>query len=489
MGIVLKQSFRNTVIIYSAFVFGGINALFLYTRFLKEEYYGLVTYLLSTANLLMPLTAFGIQYTIVKFYSSYESKLERDKFLSSALFIPLFIAVPIAFFGNLFYKEIAGYLSKENAIIEDYTYIIYLVAVATAYFEIFYAWSKVQLKSVFGNVLKELYNRIMVMILLFLVFFEVITKPEFIYYLTASYFLRTLIIMIYAFKLYMPKLAFSLPKNYIEVLKYSGYIILAGSAGAILLDIDKVMIPAKKAIEYTAYYSVGVYIGSVIEAPGRAMSQILQPLTSKAINEKNYEEVARLYKRSSINLLLVSGLIFLLINLNILELYKMIPEKYSGGVLVVLMISFAKLSIMFLGNNGAIISNSKYYRILLPYGIFMALSVYFLNLWLIDLIGINGAALSTLLVVVFFNIIKIWYVKVKFNMTPFTSKTILLVSILVAIYGVFYFVNFEFHPVINILLKSLLITVLYLIVVSKLRISEDINKVLQRIIPFKDSSQ
>lgn len=488
MGIVLRQSFKNTLIIYTAFIFGGINALFLYTNFLKKEYYGLVTYLLSTANLLMPLTAFGIQYTIVKFYSAYQSKIEKDKFLSSALIVPLFIAIPIAFFGNLFYTEVSDYLSQENPFIKDYTYIIYLVAVATAYFEIFYSWSRVQLQSVFGNMLKELYNRVAVMILLFLVYFDVITKPEFVYYLTASYFLRTVLIMIYALKLYRPKFSFSLPKNYAELLKYSGYIILAGSAGAILLDIDKVMITTKKAIEYTAYYSVGVYIGSVIEAPGRAMAQILQPLTAKALNENNVKEVAKLYTSSSINLLLVCGLIFLLINLNILELYKMLPEKYSGGVLVVLMISVAKLYTMFLGNNGAIISNSKYYKILLPYGIVMALSVYFLNRWLIDLIGIDGAALSTLIVILIFNTVKIWYVRHKFHISPVTSKTVILVLVIVLLYGVFYFVNFNFHPVVNILLKSILIIAAYLIIVFKLNVSDEINFQLHKLFRLKNKS-
>ena len=98
MGIVLNQSFKNTLIVYLAFAVGGINTLFLYTRFLNEDYYGLVTFLLSASNLLMPLTAFGVQYTIVKFYSSYESKLERDKFLSLAMFLPLLIAIPLGFF-------------------------------------------------------------------------------------------------------------------------------------------------------------------------------------------------------------------------------------------------------------------------------------------------------------------------------------------------------------------------------------------------------
>ena len=118
--------------------------------------------------------------------------------------------------------------------------------------------------------------------------------------------------MFYAFSLYFPKISFGLPKNYKDILRYSSYIILAGSAGAIILDIDKFMIPGKESMNKAAYYSVAVFIGSFIEAPSRAMLNILQPLTSKTLNEKNIREVGSLYKKSSINLLLISGLFFVL---------------------------------------------------------------------------------------------------------------------------------------------------------------------------------
>ena len=482
MGIVLKQSFINTLIVYLAFAIGGVNVLFLYTRFLDGEYYGLVTFLLSAANLLMPITAFGVQYTIVKFYSSYESKIERDKFLNLALILPLLIAIPLGFLGNVFYEQISLLLSEKNAVIKDYTYIVYLVAIATAYFEVFYAWSKVQLRSVFGNFIKEMYNRLAVMALLFCVYFEFITEVEFIYYLTGAYFLRLLIMMLYAFKLYFPKITFSLPSNYKEIFKYSLYIILAGSAGAILLDIDKVMIPSKEEIALAAYYSVAVFIGTAIEAPGRAMLQILQPLTSKAINENNFTEINKLYKQSSINLLLVCGLFFLLVNLNIQELFKLLPQEYSGGKWVVLMISGAKLYKMFLGINGEIIMNSKYYKMLLPLAIGMALSVILLNDWLIDLYSTDGAAISTLVVILFFSTIKLWYVKRKFSITPYSKKTGQLIVLIILVFVSFYFWNFQFHPIVNIILKTVLISVIYLFTVIKLEISLDINKLLSRLI-------
>jgi O-antigen/teichoic acid export membrane protein len=482
LGVVLKQSFKNTIITFAAFGIGGINALFLYTEFLTDEYYGLVTFLLSTANLLMPLTAFGVQYSIVKFFSSYSSKIEKDKFLTSSLLFPLLVAFPFGFIGSIFYEQISTFLSLENPIIKEYTWVIYLVAIATAYFEIFYAWAKVQMQSVFGNVLKEMFSRVVAMILLILVFCKVINQQEFIYCLTGAYFIRTTVMMLYAFKLYTPKFTFQLPDNYKEVFKYASYIILAGSAGAILLDIDKFMLPQKEAIEFAAYYSVGVYIASVIEIPGRAMAQIVQPITAKALNENNSQEIQSLYKSTSINLLLVSGLLFLLINLNINQAYLLIDEKYSQGIFVVLMISIAKLYTMALGNNGAIISNSKYYKILLPYAIAMALSVVLLNNWFISLYQMNGAALSTLVVLLIFNTIKIGYVKAKFQIVPFSIKTLILLIVIGVFYTAFSFWDFKFHPILNILLKSILISGIYVLIVYKLKISTEMNQLISKFI-------
>ena len=483
MGIILRQSSINTVIIFIAFAIGGINTLFLYTNFLTPENYGLVVFLLSSANLLMPLTAFGVQYTIVKFFSSYKTKQEKDRFLSMAMILPLFIAIPIGFFGVVFYEKISQFLSAENAMIKNYTYIIYLVAVTTAYFEVFYAWAKVQMKSTFGNAVRELFSRIMIMILLVLVWAKVINEHEFIILLTASYFIRMFSMMFYAFKSYTPKFNFHFPDNFKEIISYSAYIILAGSAGAILLDIDKVMLPQKEAIEMAAFYTVGVFIASLVEAPGRAMLQIVQPLTSKAINENNSNEIASLYKRTSLNLFIVCGLFFILINCNVEELYKLISKpEYSKGVLIVLMISIAKLYNMFLGNNGAIISNSKYYRILLPYGVAMAISVAYLNIELIEIFNMNGAALSTLIVILVFNTIKIWYVKNKFKILPFTSKSLLISVVIIVFFLAFYYWNFSFHPLINIILKSTLIVLTYIFIVYKLNLSNQINNAINNLI-------
>jgi O-antigen/teichoic acid export membrane protein len=481
MGIVFRQSFNNTLVLFLGFGIGGVNVLFLYTHFLDAEYFGLITFLLSTANLIMPLMVFGMQHTIIKFFSSYKSKEEQDDFLWTAILLPFLVILPLSVLGVVFYQQIASYLARENIIIEEYTFTVFFISLFMGYFEVFYAWSRVQMKSVFGNFVKEVFARLCVSFLLLAVYFDLLNENEFIYAVVIVYFLRVVIMKIYAFHLYLPEIRrIKLPENIKEILSFSMYIIMAGSAGTILLEIDKFMIPQMKQLAEVAYYSVGVYIASVIGIPSRAMQQIINPITAKALNANNLEEVDNLYRKSSLNLLIVGGLLFLLINVNISELYKIINKpEYTVGIYVVLVISVSELVKLSLGTNGAILTNSKYYRMLFYYAIGMAISVVVLNRILIEMMGIQGAALATFIVVVIFSALKLIYVKMKMQLQPFTSKTIILLGIVVVLYLIFGFMTLPFNPYVNILIKSSLLTILFGFLVIKINLSEDMNQMIR----------
>ena len=434
MGIVIKQTSRNILTISIALVIGAVNTLYFYPEFLKDEYYGLVVFLLATSNLLQPLMSLGAQHTIIKFYSSFNDKKSKDNFLSSIIFIPLIIILPVSFLVVQMHDTIGSFLSMQNPIIESYVWVIFLVSFATSYFEVFYAWSRVQLKSVFGNALKEIYPRVSVFILLVLVSLDIIEKENFVWFLTGLYFLRLLIMIIYSLSLYKPKFSFILPENFKEIVSYSIYILLAGSAASLLIDIDKYMIPQKEAISQTAYYAVAVFIATVVEIPGRAMFQILNPMVAKAINTNDNKNLNELYQKSSTNLLIICGFFFLLINLNIVSFYELMNNQfYADAIWVVLIISIAKLIQMSFGCGPAILATSSFYKITLPFSISMAISVYFLNDYLIDLYGINGAAISTLIVLFLFTVLKVLYINFKLKIQPYnlnTIKIIVLISVL-----------------------------------------------------------
>lgn len=479
MGIVFKQTSWNIVTITVAILIGGINTLYFYPEFLREQYYGLVVFLLATSNLLQPLMSFGAQHTIIKFFSSFKNSKEKDEFLSSIIFLPLFFILPVCFLVVQFHDLIAEFLSVKNPIIKSYVWVIFLVSFATSYFEVFYAWSRVQFKSIFGNILKEIYPRIAVFILLFLVSIDILTKENFVWWLTGLYYIRLAIMIIYSFYLYTPKFSVKIPNNFKEILLYSIYILLAGSAASFLIDIDKYMIPQKQAISQTAYYAVAVFIATVVEIPGRAMFQIINPLVAKALNEENFVELKNLYKQSSENLLIVCGLFFLLINLNIDSFYMLLNnQEYSDASLVVLIISSAKLIQMSFGCGPAILATSKFYKITLPFSIAMAVSVYFLNDYLIDLYGINGAAISTFIVLLIFTVLKIIYIRYKVKLQPFNFNSIKIFTSILLIYFFNSYINLELSPLIEIIIRSVIILMTYFIIIYFFGLSKKMKDLL-----------
>ena len=483
MGIVIKQTSRNIFTISIALVIGAVNTLYFYPEFLKDEYYGLVVFLLATSNLLQPLMSLGAQHTIIKFYSSFSDKKSKDNFLSSIIFIPLIIILPVSFLVVQMHDTIGSFLSMQNPIIESYVWVIFLVSFATSYFEVFYAWSRVQLKSVFGNALKEIYPRISVFILLVLVSLDVLEKENFVWFLTGLYFLRLLIMIIYSLSLYKPKFSFILPENFKEIVSYSIYILLAGSAASLLIDIDKYMIPQKEAISQTAYYAVAVFIATVVEIPGRAMFQILNPMVAKAINTNDNKNLNELYQKSSTNLLIICGFFFLLINLNIVSFYELMNNQfYADAIWVVLIISVAKLVQMSFGCGPAILATSSFYKITLPFSISMAISVYFLNDYLIDLYGINGAAISTLIVLLLFTILKVLYINFKLKIQPYNLNTIKIIVVISVLYFTLSLLKLDLYPLFDIIIKSVLISVFYITLVYFLKLSKTINSTLNSLI-------
>lgn len=482
MGIVLNQSLKNTIITYIGFAIGGINTIYLYPVFLGATYYALSNYIVSSANVIMPLFAIGMQNTLVKFYSQYQTNADRSKFLSFTVLFPLFLIIPILLLGLFYYDEILFFLSKKNPIVKTYVWLIPFIGLCMAYFEIFYAWLRVHMHSVFGNFIKEVGLRSASLLLLVGVYYNWITAIGFIYATAVVYFVALVVTMFYAFKIEKPNFQFAIPDNAKKVLEYSFYIILSGSVANLLLDGDKMILNQYMKIENIAYYSVATYIALVISVPSRAMHQIVYPITAKLMHEDKHDQLNTLYKKTSINLQLVGGYVMLGIFVNIVMLYKMVPPEYAGGITVVFMIGLSKYFDLILGNNNAIIFNTKYYRTVLFLGVLLVILTIGLNMIFIPIYGIIGSAFATLLSITLYSLSKLLFVVKKLDLYPFTKQTIHSMLLTLFLFLVFYFWDFPYHPIISIVLKSAIMTVAYVYLNYKFVISADINKVIDQML-------
>tara|TARA_X000000950_G_C13548091_1_gene510366 strand:- start:268 stop:666 length:399 start_codon:yes stop_codon:yes gene_type:complete len=126
----------------------------------------------------------------------------------------------------------------------------------------------------------------------------------------------------------------------------------------------------------------------------------------------------------------------------------------------------------------------------------MAISVYFLNDILIDIYSINGAALSTLIVVAIFTLVKVIYIKFKLNIMPYSIHSIKVLAIIVLIFLLFadkdgdgsaiYFLiknlDLELSNIIKITLNSLLVSIIYMFMIYKSKSSESINTFINNLL-------
>jgi O-antigen/teichoic acid export membrane protein len=95
--------------------------------------------------------------------------------------------------------------------------------------------------------------------------------------------------------------------------------------------------------------------------------------------------------------------------------------------------------------------------------------------------GLNGAALATLIAIGLYSVAKLLFVVLKMKLYPFTKNTVISLVLTTITFMVFYYWNFNFHPIVNIVLKSILVTIFYLGLSYYLKISSDINFVMNSV--------
>jgi O-antigen/teichoic acid export membrane protein len=482
MGIVINQSINNTITTYLGFVLGAFNVLFLYTYFLSDEYHGLLAFIISTATIMLPFISLGTHNGIIKFYSSYSNKDEKDSFISVMLIVPLLSVIVLTAIGLTSMDFIKLILPKNEYLNETNIWVIIVAAISFAYFEVFYSLVKIKLISVFGNFLKEIFHRVLISILLIFIYFELINEQEFILSVLSIYILRTFIMMIYALRYNSFVFKMTIPKNSFLIFKYLIIICLAGAVANIVLEIDKFMIAQYLNISKVAYYSVAIYISTLITVPRRSLFQIANPLSAKLLNEKKFNELDVLYKKSSLNLLIVCGFVFLLIVYNLNDIYAFIPENYKEGYYVVLIISFTKIYNAFLGNVDGILFNSIYYAKIVFIGVLITFVTVYLNYLLIPLYGLEGAAISSFIAISFYNTIKIYMVYLKFNLHPLTKNSFKIGMIILLGFIISFYFKLEFSIYLNIFIQTLFVSIIYIFIILNFKISVDINNIYTKFI-------
>ena len=462
MGIVINQSIKNSLSFYFGMFLGAISTVFVYPNVFNDQpdHWGLIQLIVAYSFIISTFSNFGVPKTFIRFFPIIEnkSKFYFFSFLLITIGYLLFLILAL-FFEDWFFKFISA-----SPLLIDKFYLIYFMVLIISVYELFVSISRSNLNSTLPTFLNEAFLKSYSLIVLILHGLKILNFDQFLFFYVGGYSMKLIIIFISQINTKSINLIFSLRGIKITELIQFGLFVIVGGASAMLVSrLDMVMIGKFMGLKHVAFYSVAFYVGNAIRVPGRAVVAISAPIVSKAWKNNDLKLIKDIYYKSSINQLITGGIFFVCVWLSVDDIFSLLPEKFSGGRLVVFFIGLSQLFNVAMGVNGAIILNSKYYRFDLYANLFL-LAVTFLSNYLfipdssplkeLGIVGINGAAFATALSIFLFNFIKFVFIYVKVKLHPFDIKTLYSILLLLFVYYVVDSLSLDFNPYLNILLNS-----------------------------------
>ena len=482
MGIVINQSIKNSLSFYFGMFLGAISTIFVYPNVFNDQpdHWGLIQLIVAYSFIISTFSNFGVPKTFIRFFPIIENKSKFYFFSFLLITIGYFLFLILAlFFEDWFFKFISA-----SPLLIDKFYLIYFMVLIISVYELFVSISRSNLNSTLPTFLNEAFLKSYSLIVLILHGLKILNFDQFLFFYVGGYLMKLIIIFISQFNTKSINLIFSLRGIKITELIQFGLFVIVGGASAMLVSrLDMVMIGKFMGLKHVAFYSVAFYVGNAIRVPGRAVVAISAPIVSKAWKNNDLKLIKDIYYKSSINQLIIGGIFFVCVWLSVDDIFSLLPEKFSGGRLVVFFIGLSQLFNVAMGVNGAIILNSKYYRFDLYANLFL-LAVTFLSNYLfipdssplkeLGIVGINGAAFATALSIFLFNFIKFVFIYVKVKLHPFDIKTLYSILLLLFVYYVVDSLSLDLNPYLNILLNSSISLIIFVPILLYTKLSSEL---------------
>lgn len=491
MGIVIRQSIITSLISYVGVIIGYFNLVYLFPKYLDLDQVGLLRTIQDTAMLFAPFAVFGLGQSIIKFFPRHSADQKKsNQFITfiitlSFLTFTLFLGFFFIFQNQImsFLKENAGELIKYQDLILSFTFFLVILTLLEQY-------SRSLLQIALPSFLREVGIRVFQAILVFMFVFNYLSFQQFIHGSVWIYFIIVVILLLFlTFKgNYRPDFRFrEIPSSATKEIAIFSILSFIGTSSMILIGkMDSVMVTVMLGFKANAIYTTAFYMATVIEIPKRAITTTASPLIAKAFAKNNLAEISSIYRKTSINQFLIGSLLLIGIYANIENIFSIMPKgnQYSAGALVILIVGVGKLVDMVFGPSSEIIGLSRHYWFNLVVISFLAILIIVTNKLLIPVYGLNGAAYGSLISLVIYNVAKFIFIYFKFKIQPFDFSTIKVVIISLSVLLVNYLIPKAEYVMLDIIIRSTIITLLYGILIMKWNVSAEVNQVMGKFSEF-----
>ena len=464
MGIIQRDAFRTMIISYLGLILGYLNKGVLFVIILSTDQIGLINLLISIGLLFAQFASLGVVNTTWKFFPYFRNE-ERNNygFLKLVVVIALIGSVLAAFMAVVFGDSIASFYKDNSTEFITYYYWIIPIGVANVFYLLFENYLRGLYKNVFPAFVYEILLRLIVTGLLFALYFHWISFEQFLIGNSLSFIVPLLLLIAYLFRLGEIKsfnAKIQIPKRFKSIIVKYGLFSYTNSLGAMVVTtLDIAMIASMIGLSGAGVYSTVIYLTSALQVPYRSIIRVSVPFVSLYWKEKKMDEMNTLYRDVSTMSLIIGGYLFAVVWANRIELFSFLPEEFTAGIMVFLFLMIGKLFDMYMGINSMILNTSKKYRIDILFTFILIVLTGLLNYLLIPIYGISGAAISTMLALIVYNLLRLIYVWYHYKIHPFQLNQFVVIGLIGGVIALGESIpNLTEHTLGNLFIKSALIT-------------------------------
>lgn len=496
MGKVFSQSIRSTIITFLGALIGAAVVYFS-TLYLPQQELGFSRNLLSQALIGSQFVLMGMHTTIWIFIHKYPKGHEgRPVLITLSLITPIITTLLFTIPYYLFKAQILTYYTpKDIALVDQYFmwlpwYVLFWsLIVALEHF------LNAHMKIATTSLLKEIVLRVFNLLLVIAYGWHII---PFDWYIKLSVIVLTIPIIWFSIisrqieggkfslaslkHIFLPNItpfrwtAIS-KKEYRAIYSFAGLHLLLNLSNVLLDYIDIIMIPilSTDGMAAAGVYFIAVYIMSVHMIPYRALTMSVMPKLTQEFQAGDMHSAGDTFKRSSINIWIASLGISVLTIANLNNAIKILPDGFSQVYTLVLILIIGRIVNQLSGMNTEVISVSKHYKVNFIITSILIILVAGLNYILIPQYGIVGAAWGTTIAISIHNIVKMIYVWLKFKLQPFYKGSLYIAIAAVVAFLTSYVIPYILNPVIDTLIRSAVLLLVYLALLLLFKPSQDLQ--------------
>ncbi len=488
MGVIIRQSIRATVFNYLGAFIGFLTTFFILTKFLEPEVIGLTKVMYEIAALIAGFAQLGTSASAMRFFPYFKNpENQHNGFffylmlmpaLGSALFIGVFL---------LFKDLIIGFFQEKSALLTGYYNWIIPLIVFLTFWSVLETYSNILLRIVVPKFIREVGIRVMLIVVYLLYTFHCFNLNGLVMGFVSVYGVAMTATFFYVSRItsvsFRHNFAFFDKSLLLKIAKYTLYLIIGAIGGNAMTQLDLFMISSEMGLNYAGIYTIASYMAFVIDIPGRSITSISSPIAAAALKNGELNVANQLYKKVSLHQLVAGSTLFLLIWINIDNIFSILPngEVYRLGKWVVFFIAMSRLTGMTLGFGSTLISFSRYYYWGLYFTFFLTALTIVTNYIFIPVWGITGAALATFLASVVGYSFQQWIVLKKIGGNPYSFNSFKQILIILALLGCNELLpHWTDNPYADGIYRTLLIGGGCVVLMYKLCISEELCQLMKK---------